>query len=270
MSNRKKIGLALGSGGFRGFAHIGVIKALKKHGIPVDYISGSSAGAWVAAHYALFLDAEKLENDLVVNPKVSMPVFLDFSYRGGLVNGQKFTNRIKQTLKNKDFSDTKIPIQIAATDLVSGQSAVFSDGDLARAVRASSSVPLVFKPVAYRGQLLVDGGLSNPVPVGLVREMGADIIIAVNLYHRNEFIKKKFTMAKVVLRSTRIVLHNLARHDIEDADFVISVDTSSFNFDSGLKKYFSTAIAAQLIKIGEKAAEKAIPEIKKRLAVSYK
>ena len=268
MSSRKKVGLALGSGGFRGFAHIGVIKTLKKHGIPIDYLTGSSAGAWVAAHYAIFRDEKKLEQDLVVNPKANVSVFFDLSRHGGLINGQKFARRIDQTLENRNFSDAKIPVKIATTDLISGQPFFFDSGELSRAVRASSSVPLVFKPLVYRGHLLVDGALSNPVPTSLVREMGADIVIAVNLYHRNEFVKKKFTMPKVVLRSARIVLYNLAQNDVKSADLVIDIDASEFNFDSGLKKYFSPAIAAELVKIGEKAAERMIPTIKEKLGLS--
>ena len=265
MATIKKVGLVLGSGGFRGFAHIGVIKTLEKHNIKINYLVGSSAGAWAAAHYALYQDSQRLEKDLVVSPSVSLPVFFDISRRGGLIGGQKFINRIDQTLHCHNFSHTKLPLKIAATDLISGQPFIFDSGELAKAVRASTSVPLVFKPVAYRGHLLVDGALSNPAPVDLARGMGADIVIAVNLYHRNEFVKKKFTMPNVVLRSTRIVMYNLARNDEKGADVVINIDASTFNFDSGLKKYFAKEIAEKLIKIGERATEKAIPEIKKLL-----
>jgi NTE family protein len=266
MGISKKVGLVLGSGGYRGFAHIGVIKVLEKHGIKISYLSGSSAGAWAAAHYALYQDVKQLAQDLVVNPTVSIPVFFDFSRRGGFINGQKFISRINQTLHKHNFSDTKIPVKLAATDLITGQPYIFEAGELAKAVCASSSVPLVFKPVSYKGHLLVDGALSNPVPVNVVREMGAQLVIAVNLYNRNEFVKKKFTMAKVVLRSTRIVMYNLAQNDIKGADVVINIDASPFNFDSGLKKYFAKTVAEELIKIGERATERMIPEIKKLLA----
>jgi len=265
MSNQKTVGLVLGSGGFRGFAHIGVIRVLEKHGIPINYLSGSSAGAWAAAHYALYQDSKKLAQDLVVNPTISLPVFFDISRSGGIIGGQKFFQRIEQTLHHHVFADTKIPVKIATTDLITGQPFVFNSGELAKAVLASAAVPLVFKPVAHQGHLLVDGALSNPVPVNLVREMGANIVIAVNLYHRNEFIKKKFTMPKVVMRSTRIVMYNLAQNDIKNADVIIDIDASPFNFDSGFKKYFAKEIAEKLIKIGEKAAEKIIPEIKRLL-----
>lgn len=261
-----KIGLALGSGAFRGFAHIGVIKSLVKHGIPIDYLSGSSIGAWIAAYYAAYGDVKKMEIDLAGRPLDNLPMFMDFSLTGGFIDGGKINDFLKKSLKRRTFARLKTPLQVTATDLISGQPYVFETGDVARAVHASLSVPLVFKPVAHQGKLCVDGALSNPVPCNLVRQMGANIVIGVNLYHRNEFVNRKFTMPKVVLRSTRIVLHNLAKSDIRQADIIIEPDTSLFVKDQGLQSYFSKEIAVNMIRIGEQATDKAIPKIKKMLA----
>ncbi len=266
MSKRKTIGLALGSGASRGFAHIGVIKTLIKNNIPIDYLTGSSIGAWVAAYYAIFEDIEKLEKEVTQDPKNNLSMLFDLSWTGGFISGQKFTDFLEHNLRHHNFSALKKPLKIVATDLTSGRPFVFSTGDVARAVRASTSVPLVFRPLAYKGKLLVDGGLSDPVPVDLTRSMGADIVIGVNLYHPNEFIAKKFTMPKVVLRSTRIVMHNLSRIAVKKADVVIEPDLSFFVNESNFSQYFDTGTAQAMIKVGEKAAAKAIPAIKKLLS----
>jgi len=262
MKKRKTIGLALGSGAFRGFAHIGVIRSLEKHNIPIDYLSGSSIGAWVAAYYAIFKDISKLEKVLVGNPKKNLPMFFDLSWTGGFIGGRKFMTFLEKNLHQHNFSFLSIPLKIVATDLITGNPFVFETGDVAQAVRASTSVPLVFKPVKHQNKLLIDGGLSNPVPGDLLREMGADIVIGVNLYHKNEFIEKKFTMPKVVLRSTRIVLHNLAKVAIKNADIVIKPDASKYVGENSFSKYFTKEIAEAIIKIGERATDKIIPQIK--------
>lgn len=263
---RKTVGLALGSGAFRGFAHIGVLKSLIKHGIPIDYLSGVSSGAWVAAHYAVFRDIKKLETDLAFRPTNNLSMLFDLSLTGGFIDGSKISSVLKKGLKHHNFSSLRIPLKIIATDLVSGQPYIFESGDVARAVRASISVPLVFKPLLHKGRLCVDGGLSNPVPCDLARGMGADIVIGVNLYHKNEFVSRKFTMSTVVLRSTRIVLHNLAKADIKRADIIITPDTSVIMKEQGLQKYFTEGAVTELIKIGEQATDKMIPKIKKLLA----
>ncbi len=262
MKKRKTIGLALGSGAFRGFAHIGVIRSLEKHNIPIDYLSGASIGAWVAAYYAAHKDISKLEKDLTTNPKENLPLLFDLSWTGGFIGGQKFMSFLEKNLQHHQFSALKIPLKIVATDLITGQSFIFESGDVARAVRASTSVPLVFKPVKYKDKLLVDGGLSNPVPGDLLKKMGADIVIGVNLYNKHEFIGKKFTMPNVILRSTRIVLHNLGKVAVKHADIIIEPDTSKYVREGNLTKYFTKEIANAMIKIGERATDKVIPQIK--------
>ena len=265
MKSRKKIGLALGSGAFRGFAHIGVLKVLEREGIKIDYLTGSSIGAWAAAHYAIFHDAGKLERDVADDPEKNLTMLSDFSLTGGFINGRKFIDFLERNLQHHNFASLATPLRIIATDLISGQPYVFFEGDVAKAVRASTSVPLVFKPESYKGKMLVDGGLSDPVPVELAREMGADMVIGVNLYNKNEFVAKKFTMPKVVLRSTRIVLHNLSEIAVRSADVIIEPDISSFASEAGFGKYFTRGVVQKIIRIGEKATEQALPKIRKLL-----
>lgn len=265
MKKNKTVGLALGSGGFRGFAHIGVIRSLEKHGIPIDFITGSSIGAWVGAYYSLFKDINKLEEDLTANPRENMLLLFDLSWGGGIVSGQKFSFFLEKNLKEKNFSDAQIPMKILATDIVGGEPYVFDSGPVAQAVRASTSLPLIFKPVNFRAKVLVDGGLSNPVPGNLAKEMGADIVISVNLYHKNEFIKQKFSTAQVVVRCGRIGLYNLAQMAVKDADIVITPDISIYAEKNGLEQYFDKKIADDIIEIGEKATDKLIPQIRKLL-----
>ena len=181
MESRKKVGLALGSGGVRGLAHIGVLKALLKHNIPIDYLAGSSIGAWVAAHFSLYGDIAKTEDFTVGKKKEKFLSFLEPNMSGGLVKGEKIEMLLDEWLGGSSFSDLKIPLKIVATNIISGQKVIFTEGKLATVVRASMAVPGLFKPVIINNQSLVDGGISDPVPVDLLRESGAEIIIAVNL-----------------------------------------------------------------------------------------
>jgi len=259
---RKKVGLVLGSGGFRGFAHIGVIQVLQENNIPIDYISGASIGSLVGAYFSLYSDLHKLEAEVVTNKKEKLLTLFDLGFRGGLVSGKKFEIFLEKTLGRKSFNDCHIPLSIVATDLKSGQAVIINQGALTTAVRASSSVPLVFEPVKIKGKLLVDGGLSDPVPVDIVKNMGADVVIAVNLYHLNEFIDRRFNMAAVALRSTRIAIHNLSKTSIKSADVVLNPDTSRL-MQKSYKKYFNPIIAKALIEIGRQEAKKMLPQIKK-------
>jgi NTE family protein len=178
-----KIGLALGSGSARGWAHIGVIKALTEAGIHVDYVAGTSVGAVVGAVYASGrIDSFK---DVVLQldwKKIAF--FLDVVFpKSGLIDGNKIAEFIRSHVEEKNIEDLSLPFCAVSTDLATGNEVIIKDGDIIEAVRASISVPGVFTPVRKNGAILVDGGLVNPVPVSVVREMGADLVIAVDLNH---------------------------------------------------------------------------------------
>lgn len=268
MKKRKKIGLALGSGGIRGLAHIGVIKKLIEHNIPIDYIAGSSIGAWIGAHYALFQDIEKLEEYTTGRNKEKMFSMLEPTASGGLIKGDKTQKLLSVWLNNAEFSDTKIPFAAVATDLISGQPFIFSEGNLARGVRASISVPTMFAPVTIMNALLIDGGVSNPVPDDVVKHMGADIVISVNLdnWAKNEPFPKKYhgRLPNIASRSLNIMRQNLARRSMVSSDIIVEPYTPAVGL-TGITDFLTKHTDRVLIKNGAEEMEKYIPQLRELL-----
>ncbi len=180
MNHRGRLGLALGSGAARGWAHIGVIRALAEEGIVPDIVCGCSIGAFVGAVYADG-DLPKLEtwvSSLTWQDVVSL---LDVSLKGGLFKGEKLIQFFEKHFVDRDFADLPLPFACVATDLESGREIWLREGSVAEAVRASIAMPGLFTPRPRGEAFLVDGGLVNPVPVSLCRAMGADTVIAVDL-----------------------------------------------------------------------------------------
>lgn len=177
------VGLALGSGSARGWAHIGVIRALTEAGIHVDYIAGTSIGALVGAVYASG-GIETLENVVLQLDWKQIAYFFDVVLpKSGLLDGKRVSAFIRRHVKEINIEELPIPFWAVATDLGTGNEVILKEGDIIEAVRASISVPGIFTPVKKNGTILVDGGLVNPVPVSVAREMGADFVIAVDLNH---------------------------------------------------------------------------------------
>ncbi len=175
----KKIGLALGSGIAKGFAHVGVLEALEKNDIKVDYIAGTSMGAVVGALYASGMKVDEIRK---VIKNIKWEELVDFTLPGkGILSGKKIEIFLRELLKGKTFRKLKIPLRIVATDIVNGEKIIFKSGDVASAVRASISLPGIFVPYRHGGKIYVDGGVVDPVPVNVVRSMGADIVIGVDL-----------------------------------------------------------------------------------------
>ena len=176
-----KVGLALGSGSARGWSHIGVIRALEEAGVTVDYIAGTSIGALVGAVYAsgridlLEYEVQQFSRKHILS--LSDPVLP----KSGLIDGVKIADFIHQYVLDMPIERLPIPLAIIATDLNTGEEVVLREGNIIEAIRASISLPGIFKPVRKGDYLLVDGGLVNPVPVRTVRDMGADFVIAVDL-----------------------------------------------------------------------------------------
>jgi NTE family protein len=176
---KKKIGLALGSGSVRGFAHIGVLKVLEEEKVPIDFIAGTSIGALIGAAYASGLNARLLEKIALSTEWRSL---VDFTVpKTGFIAGREVEKYIARIIEYKNFSELNIPLNIVATDISKGEKVIFDKGNVAKAVRASISIPGVFKPVKLDKKELVDGGLVDPIPVDVVKEMGAAKIIAVDL-----------------------------------------------------------------------------------------
>jgi NTE family protein len=185
-----KVGLVLGCGASRGWAHIGVIEALQDAGIPIHLVAGCSVGAFVGAIFASG-GLEQLKKYVIGMDGESIFSFSDLSFiRSGLLDGDK---KLKELFcmhsDKKDFEELEIPLKVVAADMHSGDQVILDSGDLLKALRASMSYPGLFAPVYHKRRWLVDGGVLDPVPVGVARAMGADIVIAVNL--DSELISRK-------------------------------------------------------------------------------
>ena len=215
-----KVGLALGSGSARGWAHIGVIRALTEAGIHVDYIAGTSIGSLVGAVYASG-GIGTLENVVLQFDWKQIAYFFDVVLpKSGLLDGKRVSAFIRSHIKGKNIEELSIPFCAVATDLGTGNEVILKQGDIIEAVRASISVPGIFTPVKKNGTILVDGGLVNPVPVSVARQMGADFVIAVDLNH-NIVGRKKSKIStpdsKAELFEKKNGLLSVQRHKILEA-----------------------------------------------------
>ncbi|QEZ47102.1 patatin-like phospholipase family protein [Cupriavidus oxalaticus] len=217
-----KIGLALGGGAARGFAHIGVIKALEAQGIHADLVTGTSAGAVVAALYASGLDGFRLNKLALTMDEASIADWaLPFGTRfGGWLKGEALQNYVNRQVQNRPIEAMKLPLGIVATDLKTGEKILFRRGNTGQAVRASSSVPGVFQPVSIQGHDYVDGGLVEPVPVDSARAMGADFVIAVNI-SADPSAQKNAGQSGVLLQTTAIMGQSINKMALSRADVVI-------------------------------------------------
>ncbi len=183
----KKLGLALGSGGARGVAHIGLLKALEEEGIKPNFISGTSMGAVVGACYAVGMTVEEMKG--IISELKPLDI-IDVSVSGigklGLLRSKKVQNLLLKHIGEATFDSLNIPFTCTACDLLSGKLYVFNEGSVALAVQASSAIPSVFRPVDYNNMLLVDGGVICRVPIAEVKEMGADVVIACDVLVNTE------------------------------------------------------------------------------------
>jgi NTE family protein len=251
-----KIALVLGGGAARGFAHIGVIKALEAQGIVPDIVVGTSAGSVVGALYASGMSGFELQN-LALQMEENMLTDWTLPNRG-VLKGEALQDFINQKVKNLTLQKMPKPLGVVATDLQSGESVLFRRGDTGKAVRASSAVPGVFQPVEISGRDYVDGGLTSPVPAQAARTMGADFIIAVDISNVSRQNKLTGTL-DVLLQTFAIMGHAISHHELEDADVVIRPKTAALS---------STDFEGRHLAIleGEKAAAIVLPELKARLA----
>jgi len=228
----KKVGLALGSGGARGIAHIGVLKVLEANNIKIDYIAGTSIGAVIGAFYASGLSVLEIEKIALETDIFKIfTTLLDPSFKKGLVKGKKLEKLLESHLKCISFEDCKIPFAAVATDIHTGDKFKFLKGNLIKAIRASVSLPLIFKPLELDGKLLTDGGLSEPIPVQTIKDMGADIVIAVNLDTHTFEEEDTPNTYDIAYNSINILRHHLAKSICEQADVVL-------NIDLGMKDYW--------------------------------
>lgn len=253
-----KLGLALGGGAARGFAHIGVIQVLEENGIKPDLVVGTSAGSLVAAFYASGKTGAQLQwlADTMDESQLT-DWTIPFMSRG-MLRGEALGRYVNSQLNGAKIEDLKMPLGIVATDLQTGDSILFRRGDIATAVRASSAVPSVFEPVRIGNKDYVDGGLVSPVPVRSARQMGADIVIAVDISSRPEDAKTS-DMLKVLLQTFSIMGKSISQLEMSQAEVVVRPalpDVGSAEFTARQKS----------IEAGRAAMRLALPALKAALA----
>jgi len=251
-----KIGLALGGGAARGFAHIGVIKALEAQGIVPDIVVGTSAGAVVGALYASGLSGFELQ-------KIALD--MDASQIGdwslpdrGVFKGEALQNFVNRVVANRPLEKLPRSFSVVATDLKSGESVLFRTGNTGMAVRASSAVPGVFQPVGINGHEYVDGGLVSPIPVRAARSLGADFVIAVDISVNPRDARTSSTL-DVLLQTFAIMGQSIGRYEKAEADIVIRPVTTDLPATDFAGRH-------RAVLEGEKAAAVAMVDIKDRLA----
>ena len=254
-----KIALVLGGGAAKGFAHVGVIKALEAHGLQPDIIVGTSAGSVVAAIYAGGYNGFDLQRVALSMDEGTVSDWV--LPNRGFIKGESLQRFINEVLQNRPIERLNRTLAVVATDLQSGEPRVFRSGDAGMAVRASSSVPGIFQPVRINGREYVDGGLVSPVPVKTARDLGADIVIAVDISDRPKTSRLRDSI-DVLMQTFTIMGRVIAGQELKQADVVVTPDItglSSASFDS--RNY--------AIIEGEKAGLAAVPLVQAKIAAWY-
>ncbi|WP_284614392.1 patatin-like phospholipase family protein [Aquabacterium humicola] len=251
-----KIGLALGGGAARGFAHIGVIQVLEEAGIRPELVVGTSAGSLVAAMYAAGRSGAELARIALAMDESAIT---DWSFPGrGLIRGEALARYVREQTGGKSIEQLPLPLGIVATDLDSGEAVLFQRGDPGVAVRASSAVPAVFQPVKIGTREYVDGGLVSPVPVRFARQMGAELVIAVDISTAPDG-NPTGDMMRLLLQTFAIMGRSINRFELKEADVVLRPKLRGF---SGA----DFTVRRQTIDAGREAALAALGPLKQRLA----
>jgi NTE family protein len=251
-----RVALVLGGGGARGFAHVGVIRVLEDAGVPVELVVGTSVGSLVGALYAGNTNAREMER---LARGLDRGDFFDFSlapalFGTGLASGERLERFVRERAGVERIEELRIPYAAVATDLETGEAVVLRAGDLARSVRASSAIPGVFEPVPIDGRLLVDGAVARNLPVKVARELGADVVIAVDVT-AIEGAARPSNFVEVILRAVNIVVHAEVEEARRDADVLVAPAVGEVGFIDFDRK--DHAIAAGVL-----AARAALPAIR--------
>ncbi|MBK6863990.1 MAG: patatin-like phospholipase family protein [Ideonella sp.] len=255
-----RIGLALGGGAARGFAHIGVIQVLEEAGVRPALVAGTSAGSLVAALHASGRSGTELAQLADAMDEASIA---DWSFPGrGLLRGEALARFVRQHTGGRSIEQMRLPLGIVATDLDNGQAILFQIGDPGVAVRASSAVPAVFQPVRIGSREYVDGGLVSPVPVRFARQMGAELVIAVDISEQPDGAATG-DMMRILLQTFSIMGRSISEFELRNADVVIRpslANVSGADF-SGRRRS---------IQAGREAAAAALPELRAKIAAATK
>lgn len=250
-----KVGVALGAGSTKGFAHIGVLQMLQEHHVPIDMISGSSIGAIIASIFAAGSNMYLLEKFAL---QMNMRDYLDIGRprSGGLLRGNRIEELIRLFTHRMDFSDTRIPLYCAAVDAAEGELVMLHEGSVSRAARASMSIPGIFAPVEIDGHTYVDGGVIERIPCSVLRENGADVILAVDVgYCGGYYDVAGMNAYELINRSIDIMQWEITKLRKLDADVMLSPKVL---FVHG---HFDTKSAQAVIAEGRRVAEEALPSI---------
>ena len=257
---KRKVVLALGGGAARGLANIGVLKVFQREEIPVDLVVGSSIGSLVGAGFCLGIPLYKMEKEAL---EFTINQLTDFSVsRKSLLRGKKLEDFIGIFVDDKNFEDTKIPLAVTATDIETGEELVYRKGNLKKILTASCSWPGIFPPIEMDGRKLVDGGIRNSIPVKNALDLGATFVIAVHIGFcvKNTALDNLF---QLFIQSIQILGEELDRYQTLPANIVIKPSLKDLD-------QFAFHRAKEAISDGEKAAEKLLPEIKKKLSLKKK
>lgn len=255
MKNRPKIGLALGAGSAKGFAHLGVLKVLQRENIPIDLIAGSSIGSVFGALYAAKADWGILEKMCCT---LQQKQLLDMTVpKMGLLRGERIESLIRLLTKNMGFEQLKIPLYVVAVDIQNCEEVIINSGNVADAVRASISIPGIFQPKYLEGKVLVDGAVLNRVPIDILKKNGAGLTIAVDLKYGGAENRPKAinNIFDVILSAWDIAEEKNSKASRQTADILIEPKVAHI----GLADVHR---AAECILAGEMAAQMAIPQIK--------
>jgi NTE family protein len=257
---RLKIALALGGGAARGFAHVGVIKALEAQGIYPDIIVGTSAGSVVGALYAAGYNGFELQQ---LSMQMDEKQVSDWSLPNrGVIKGDALQDFINNAVKYRTLEKMNKTFAVVATDLHTGEMIVFRTGNTGMAVRASSSVPGIFQPVSINGNEYVDGGLVSPVPIRVARSLGADFVIAVDISDKPQNNKTESSI-DVMMQTFNIMGQSISRSELLEADIVIRPVTPGISATDFKDKHMA-------VLQGEKAVAAILPELKEKLALKEK
>ena len=254
-----RVGLALGGGGARGFAHIGVLRVLEQEKIPIDLVVGTSVGSLIGALYAdsgRVLDAEFLAAEVRAEDVFDVSALALFS--GGLADGEGIETFLGQHLKSSTIEQMQVPFAAVTTELRTGRTVVLERGPIGTAVRASSAIPGVFRPVVIDGVTYVDGGVTDPVPADVARARGAEVVIAVAVPAAVPD-RTPTSTAGVVLQSIALLTAEIQKLRAREADVVIVPEVGAVAYDDFSQK-------KKLVEAGEAAARAALPAIRAAIA----
>jgi NTE family protein len=269
-----RVGIAMGSGAAYGYALVGVLKVFEREGIPIDLVAGTSMGALLGSFYCAGKSPQEIQDisKTITKHWLRQNMFGDLTFpHGGFLAGQTLSAFLRSVIGNVEFNQLPLPFAAVATDIRTGQEVVLKEGRVADAVRASTSLPIIFRPFLHKGHYLVDGGLVNPVPTSVVANMGADVLISVNLTAkpslRRGLARQKQIfplaprspgMSEVFFKMLYTMQYEIAQARTEIANVVIAPDMRDFLWTEFHR-------SEEILKVGEAATEEAVAKVKSLL-----